>query len=143
MFNERVALKVRLEQLADSELKLMKEFQKEREAIFQRLKELDESEENEPENAKEIVSLTRIGELPQQKRKRGRYSKSLEELRSTAVSILKEQNTPIRGVELQRQIEEETGKKIANMTTFMVALERENHHVRKLGRGLYIYEYED
>ncbi len=143
MFNERVALKVRLEQPADSELKLMKEFQKEREAIFQRLKELDESEENEPENAKEIVSLTRIGELPQQKRKRGRYSKSLEELRSTAVSILKEQNTPIRGVELQRQIEEETGKKIANMTTFMVALERENHHVRKLGRGLYIYEYED
>jgi len=143
VFNERVALKVRLEQLADSELKLMKEFQKEREAIFQRLKELDESEENEPENAKEIVSLTRIGELPQQKRKRGRYSKSLEELRSTAVSILKEQNTPIRGVELQRQIEEETGKKIANMTTFMVALERENHHVRKLGRGLYIYEYED
>ncbi|WP_203362694.1 competence protein ComK [Bacillus sp. REN10] len=142
MFDERVALKIRLEQLADSELKIIREFNRERESIFQRLKELDamaaSSNERKP---KETMTITQITSLPH-KRKRGRRSENLDELRNAAISILKAQNTPIRGVELQRQIEENTGKKIANMTTFMVALERENQRVRKLGRGLYIYDYE-
>ncbi|KIL74281.1 hypothetical protein [Bacillus badius] len=147
MFDERVALKIRLEQMANSELRIIQEFQKEREAIFRRLKELDRIEAEKAEEkaalSKEIVSLTKIGGLPQERKRRGRRSENLEELRELAVAILKEQNTPIRGIELQRQIEGKTGKKIANMTTFMVGLERENHRVRKLGRGLYIYEYED
>ncbi|KAB7706250.1 competence protein ComK [Bacillus aerolatus] len=143
MFDERIALKVRLEQLANSEFRIIQEFQKEREAIFRRLKELDAIDAGKAESSKEIVSMTKIGGLPQERKRRGRRSENLEELRKMAVSILKVQNTPIRGVELQRQIEGETGKKIANMTTFMVGLERENHRVRKLGRGLYIYEYED
>ncbi|OCA81983.1 MULTISPECIES: hypothetical protein [Bacillaceae] len=143
MFNERVALKIRLEQLANSEVRIIQEFQKEREAIFRRLKELDTIEAGKTESSKEIVALTKIGGLPKERKRRGRRSENLEELRELAVTILKKQNTPIRGVELQRQIEGETGKKIANMTTFMVGLERENHRVRKLGRGLYIYEYED
>ncbi|MFK2825261.1 competence protein ComK [Bacillus sp. B190/17] len=142
MFDERMALKIRLEQLADSELRIIQEFQKERETIFRRLKELDTIDAEKMESSKEIVSLTKIGGPPQERKRRGRRSESLEELRQTAVTILKEQNTPIRGVELQRQIEGRTGKKIANMTTFMVGLERENYRVRKLGRGLYIYEYE-
>ncbi|OZI11088.1 competence protein ComK [Bacillaceae bacterium SAS-127] len=140
MFDERVALKIRLEQLADSEFKIIREFNREREVIFQRLKELDAATSN-GEMPKEIVTVMPITSLPD-KKKRGRRSENLDELRNTAISILKVQNTPIRGVELQRQIEENTGKKIANMTTFMVALERENQRVRKLGRGLYIYDYE-
>lgn len=142
MFDERIALKIRLEQLANSELRIIQEFQKEREAIFRRIKDLDTMEAVKAESSVEIVSLTKIGGLPKDRKRRGRRSENLEELRQTAVTILKEQNTPIRGVELQRQIEGKTGKKIANMTTFMVGLERENHQVRKLGRGLYIYEYE-
>ncbi|QPC46557.1 competence protein ComK [Mangrovibacillus cuniculi] len=41
MFTERTALKVRLEQLADSEERIIREFRQEREAIFERLRELD------------------------------------------------------------------------------------------------------
>ncbi|PAQ13997.1 Rok-like winged helix domain-containing protein [Bacillus sp. FJAT-42315] len=139
MFDERVALKIRLEQLADSEFKIIREFNREREVIFQRLKELDAA--GNGEMPKEMMAVMPITSLPD-KKKRGRRSENLDELRNTAISVLKAQNTPIRGVELQRQIEENTGKKIANMTTFMVALERENQRVRKLGRGLYIYDYE-
>ncbi|MGM7635076.1 Rok-like winged helix domain-containing protein [Bacillus sp. Hm123] len=138
MFDERVALKIRLEQLADSEFKIIREFNREREVIFQRLKELDAAAIGNREMPKEIIPITSLPD----KKKRGRRSENLDELRNTAISVLKTQNTPIRGVELQRQIEENTGKKIANMTTFMVALERENQRVRKLGRGLYIYDYE-
>ncbi len=136
MFDERIALKIRLEQLADAEVRVMQEFKKERESIFARLKELDGPEKQPIE----VASITTIGAPP--KPRRGRRSESLTELRDTTISILKKQNTPIRGVELQRFVEDQTGKKIANMTTFMNALERENAHVRKLGRGLYMYEYE-
>ena len=146
MFNERMALKIRLDQLADAEVRVMQEFKKEREAIFARLHELDEAEQ-EPAAAAvavpaaEVAAVTTIGAAPP-KARRGRRSEGLTELRDTTIRILKKQNTPIRGIELQRYVEEQSGKKIANMTTFMNSLERENAHVRKLGRGLYIYEYE-
>jgi len=146
VFDERVALKVRLEQLADSEEKIIREFRKERESIFKRLREMDKEEAKEASilPKQEMISFAGMSntEPVYEKKRRGRRSKSLQELRETAILVLKEQNEPIRGIELQRQIEEKTGRKIANMTTFMVALEKENHHVRKLGRGLYIYEYE-
>ncbi|OAH52868.1 MULTISPECIES: hypothetical protein [Bacillaceae] len=137
MFDERIALKIRLDQLADAEVRVMQEFKKEREVIFSRLQELDSVDESD---ARSVAAITTIG-LPPRAR-RGRRSESLTELRKTAVVVLKEQNTPIRGIELQRFVEERTGKKIANMTTFMNGLERENERVRKLGRGLYMYEYD-
>ncbi|MCM3788099.1 competence protein ComK [Domibacillus sp. 8LH] len=143
MFNERMALKIRLDQLADAEVRVMQEFKKEREAIFARLQELDETEENHTPDitaAADITAVTTVGAPP--KVRRGRRSEGLTELRDTTIRILKKQNTPIRGIELQRYVEEQSGKKIANMTTFMNSLERENAHVRKLGRGLYIYEYD-
>ncbi|OXS80096.1 hypothetical protein [Domibacillus enclensis] len=137
MFDERMALKIRLDQLADSEIRVMQEFKKERDAIFERLQQID----NEEQNHMEVAAITTVGAAPPKVR-RGRRSEGLTELRDTTIRILKEQNTPIRGVELKRFIEEQSGKKIANMTTFMNSLERENAHVRKLGRGLYIYEYD-
>ncbi len=137
MFDERMALKIRLDQLADAEIRVMQEFKKEREAIFTRLQELDEGEEDHIE----VAAITTVGAAPP-KARRGRRSEGLTELRDTTIRILKEQNTPIRGIELQRYVEEQAGRKIANMTTFMNSLERENAHVRKLGRGLYIYEYD-
>lgn len=137
MFDERIALKIRLDQLADAEVQVMQEFKKERAVIFSRLQELDSMSES---NDRSVTAMTTLG-LPPRAR-RGRRSESLSKLRETAVVVLKEQNTPIRGIELQRFVEERTGKKIANMTTFMNGLERENERVRKLGRGLYMYEYD-
>lgn len=138
VFDERMALKIRLDQLADAEIRVMQEFKKERETIFARLQELDGA--TTEEEHVEVAAITTVGAPP--KVRRGRQSEGLTELRDTTIRILKEQNTPIRGVELQRYVEQQSGKKIANMTTFMNGLERDNSHVRKLGRGLYIYEYD-
>ncbi|OKL36636.1 hypothetical protein [Domibacillus mangrovi] len=137
MFDERIALKIRLDQLADAEVRVMQEFKKERAVIFSRLQELDSVDESDDRS---VTAITKLGMPP--RARRGRRSESLTKLRETAVVVLKEQNTPIRGIELQRFVEERTGKKIANMTTFMNGLERENERVRKLGRGLYMYEYD-
>ncbi|MDQ0214335.1 hypothetical protein J2S13_000731 [Oikeobacillus pervagus] len=142
MFNERIALKIRLEQLDDSESRILREFRQERDAIFRRLRELDSLERIGIQTEQSDLQQLDKGEPTVTKKRRGRRSAALNELRSTTVEILRQQNEPIRGVDLQKKIEETTGRKIANMTTFMVALERENNHVRKLGRGLYIYEYE-
>ena len=138
MFDERMALKIRLDQLADAEVRVIEEFKKEREAIFARLQELDQ-EETLHLPLQEVPAVERP---VVQRSRRGRKSDSLDEMRSTTIRILKQQNTPIRGVELKKYIEEESGRKIANMTTFMASLERENDRVRKLGRGLYMYHYE-
>ena len=61
-------------------------------------------------------------------------------MREAAVDILKDQETSIRGVVLQREIEERTGFKIANMTTFMNTIIRSDDKILKLGRGLYTYK---
>lgn len=42
MFNERMALKLRLEQLENTEIRLLKELREERERLFTKLRELDE-----------------------------------------------------------------------------------------------------
>jgi hypothetical protein len=136
LFNEQIALKTRLDQLSDAEIRMLHEFRKERENIIKRLQELDgEIDKRKPA----FPTVAAVGLPP--KIPRGRRSESLTVLRDATIIVLKEQNNPIRGVELQRFVEERTGKKIANMTTFMNGLERKNERVRKLGRGLYIYEY--
>jgi hypothetical protein len=141
LFNERMALKIRLEQLNNAEVKIFQEIRKEREAITQRLRELDEMEKNrEVGKAGELDASNDVLNISEKQIARRR--KSVHEMRKVAVTILKSQNEPIRGVDLQRQIEESTSRKIANMTTFMKALMKEEPRVQKLGRGLYIYDYE-
>lgn len=45
MFNEREALRLRLEQLGDAEIQVMRELRKEREGIYSKLRELDRESE--------------------------------------------------------------------------------------------------
>jgi hypothetical protein len=143
LFNERMALKIRLEQLNNVEVKIFQEIRKEREEITNRLRELDAMERNQQDNwPGEMYSPNEsMNTFDSDKRILGRREE-VNEMRKVAVSILKSQNEPIRGVDLQRQIEATTSRKIANMTTFMKALMKEEPHVQKLGRGLYIYDYE-
>ena len=144
LFNERMALKIRLEQLNNVEVKIFQEIRKEREEITNRLRELDAMEKNiQGDWPVEAYSPNEAANaVDSEKRILGRREE-VSEMRKVAVSILKAQNEPIRGVDLQRQIEAVTSRKIANMTTFMKALMKEEPHVQKLGRGLYIYDYED
>ncbi|MBM7584123.1 hypothetical protein JOC86_000660 [Bacillus pakistanensis] len=136
MFNERMALKIRFEQLHDAEERILREFREERNSILKRLRELDEAPTfREIHTTSEPTPITHTIHTG-----RGRKSPRAQEMRKVAVNILQSLNEPIRGTDLQRQIEERTGYKIANMTTFMRALERQNHHVIKANRGLYTYQ---
>ncbi|MBS4209888.1 competence protein ComK [Bacillus sp. FJAT-50079] len=155
MFDERMALKMRLEQMKDAEERLLTELRKERAFIFNRLRELDEQENtsNSSEQAElqYLESIKSFIEGPSEdeqtdedqskkNRRRGpsRRSKTTK-MRDTAVSILKEQTEPIRGVDLKKLIEDRTGFRIANMTTFMKTIEKVDENIIKVGRGLYTY----
>ncbi|WP_227395382.1 Rok-like winged helix domain-containing protein [Jeotgalibacillus aurantiacus] len=139
MFDERTALKIRLEQMVDSEERILNEFRKEREAILTRLRELDKeeglavssqmaTEENNP--------LPAATEKPRKVKDIGK-SKRMHE---AAFTILKSTLEPIKGTDIQDFIEKETGYKVANITTFMKTIQKKDSNVRKLDRGLYIYE---
>jgi hypothetical protein len=60
-------------------------------------------------------------------------------MREVAIHILREQSIPIKGAELKRQIEEKTGFKIANMTTFKKSVAKSDEHMKKPNRGYYKY----
>ncbi len=158
MFDERSALKLRLEQMQDAEERLVRELQKERAFIFNRLRELDK-EEGSIANISDdelhfLGSANTYLEAPEEnheqnstensKSRRARPSRRSKttKMRDTAISILKEQAAPIRGIDLKRIIEERTGFQIANMTTFMNTITKADPNIIKIGRGLYTYDQE-
>ncbi|MEK3886245.1 Rok-like winged helix domain-containing protein [Bacillus sp. FSL K6-3431] len=152
-----MALKMRLEQMLDTEERMMRELQKERAFIFNRLRELDSMKENnrndipaelhylESTNAfiegptSNVDMEEDINHLKARKNRSSRRSKTTK-MRELAIAFLKEQAEPIRSVELKRFIEERTDYKIANMTTFMSTIEKHDVNISKIGRGLYIYK---
>ncbi|RWR11690.1 Rok-like winged helix domain-containing protein [Siminovitchia fortis] len=158
MFDERAALKLRLEQMQDAEERLARVFQKERAFIFNRLRELDREEGSDTAASDEefhlLESVNKYLEAPDEnfeqnrpemtKSRRARPSRRSKttKMRDTAIRILKEQNAPIRGIDLKRIIEEQTGFQIANMTTFMNTITKADPKIIKIGRGLYTYDQE-
>ncbi|KIL47917.1 Rok-like winged helix domain-containing protein, partial [Jeotgalibacillus campisalis] len=152
MFNERIALKLRLEQMADSEERILQEFRKERQSIMERLRELDlsqgeytESNLQEPSEIEPYTSSNESIFLPHPTTKRIPKTKKIgksRQMHEAAFKILKERLQPVKGTEIQDYILSETGFKVANMTTFMKTIQRKDKQVRKLDRGLYIFEKE-
>ncbi|MET3697098.1 hypothetical protein SAMN05877753_101324 [Bacillus oleivorans] len=150
MFNERDALKLRLEQLAEQEERFLKIFREEREIIFNKLRELDEKNPAAQATAESIkAEELPIAEAPKiyaepqvnpvtQGSKRGRKPTVTPE-KEAAIEILKMHPEGMKGVDLQRAVEEATGSSIANMTTFMKSVENLDPSVQKPNRGTYIY----
>ena len=150
MFNERDALRLRLEQLAEQEERFLKLFREEREIIFNKLRELDEKTPVAQATIESIQTEERPSEIapkiqaePQTKpaekaSKRGRKPTVTPE-KEAAIEILKMNPEGMKGVDLQRAVEEATGSSIANMTTFMKSVENLDPHVQKPNRGTYIY----
>lgn len=126
MFDERTALKIRLEQLADSEIRILQEFRNERDKIMQRLRELDES--SDQEMSKAAPKPVNVGKS--------------KKMHAAALNVLRQKLEPVKGTDIQSFVEKETGFKVANITTFMNTIQRKFPEVRKLDRGLYIYEKE-
>ncbi|WP_256860379.1 Rok-like winged helix domain-containing protein [Bacillus sonorensis] len=58
-----------------------------------------------------------------EKKRRPRRVES-ETLHETALNILKQQEKPIRSINLQKKIEKKTGRQISNMTVFMDQLKK-------------------
>lgn len=157
MFDERMALKMRLEQMEHAEERLLSELRKERGFIYARLRELDKDLDGETESLEQIKLLETTNSLleaptiesePSQipaKARKGRPSRRSKttKMRETVIEILKDIHTPIRGSVLQKQIEDRTGFRIANMTTFMNTIERADENIKKIGRGLYVYKQEN
>lgn len=121
-FTEQQAIKTRLSQIDQVESRMLKELQAEREVLLKRLEDLESGEAKEHQPAR-------------------RPKENIHELRETAVAYLKERKEPVRAVEIQEFIEQATGKRISNMSSFMKALEPEYERIVRLGRGLYIYQY--
>jgi hypothetical protein len=150
MINERMALKMRLEQLNGAEIQVIKEFHLERQSIFKRLRELDvmdtdcviklEDLTKEKEAAREEI-IAEDSHLKERKLRIGRPSRRSKssKMREAAIRILKDHREPIKGSQLQKIIEETTGLKIANMTTFMKTVEKADANIQKPYRGLYQY----
>ena len=121
-FTEQQAIKTRLSQIDQLESRMLKELQAEREALLQRLEDVESGKGKEHQIAR-------------------RPKENVYELREVAVAYLKERKEPVRAVEIQAFVEQATGKRISNMSSFMKALEPEYDRVVRLGRGLYIYQY--
>ncbi|HLU22866.1 MAG TPA: competence protein ComK [Bacillaceae bacterium] len=149
MFDERIALRMRLEQMNEAEERLLSELRKERAFIFNRLRELDELQEHEDLNHQSYTSTVEMNShsehkqelLTPMKKRRARPSRRSKttKMRETAVEILTAERVPMRSSELQKIIEEKTGFTIANMTTFMNTIMKIDTNIEKLGRGLYTY----
>ncbi|TDL34864.1 competence protein ComK [Jeotgalibacillus sp. S-D1] len=154
MFNERIALKIRLEQMVDAEERILQEFRKERETILERLRELDSiqsengSQDLQSHYTPDIVPLSSLNDsenVPRPATKRIPKTKKIgksRQMHEAAFKILRERLQPVKGTEIQEFIFNETGFKVANMTTFMKTIQRKEKQVRKLDRGLYIFEKE-
>ncbi|MCM3791214.1 hypothetical protein M3221_23045 [Domibacillus indicus] len=123
-FTEQQAIKTRLSQIGQAEAQMLEALEEERDLLLKRLHELENGEGREKEHA--------VSRRPRE---------NVHELREVTVAYLKERKEPVRAVEIQEFVEQATGKRISNMSSFMKVLEPEYDRVVRLGRGLYIYEY--
>ncbi|WP_146874077.1 Rok-like winged helix domain-containing protein [Bacillus paralicheniformis] len=156
MFNEREALRLRLEQLNDKEIIVMRELREEREGIYSKLRELDKKQSNPPQ-VRESSSLMDLVSAAAQELKQSKsssphiqtnttsqpFNKSITSTqREAALKILNIHKEGIRGATLRKEIEKETGMKVKNMTAFMSGLMKHHPEVKKPGRGHYIIKHE-
>ncbi|WP_026692295.1 hypothetical protein [Peribacillus kribbensis] len=156
MFNERDALKLRLEQLAVTEEKAMKEFREERREIMNRLRELDALGRSEADSRKiagtalasdrnEREALHFNGEgakgagLEKQEKANKGYHKKTILLRDAAINILKRHNTAIPLIQLKKELENATGIEIKNISLFMTNLAKKEKVLKKATHGQYMY----
>ncbi|MES5398122.1 hypothetical protein ABU952_18670 [Bacillus amyloliquefaciens] len=127
MLTERQALQERLEKIDKDEMAMIKEYQKQRNEIFERLREIDREEYKRLPDLKQLASL----EIHQK-------SKPEKDIRKhVAVNILKVNSGGMSADTLRSKIEKETNMQILNMTTFMSAIMKKNPSVQKPRRGYY------
>ncbi|WP_259424154.1 Rok-like winged helix domain-containing protein [Bacillus velezensis] len=168
MIDKKEALRLRLVQLDQNEISILREFQLEREMIYSSLKKLSRQERSNetlceknkiPSHLKTFEqvandlktfnnnnmsskstqqSIHKNSRGIKKKRRKGRGES--EASREAALKILKQYDKPISSIDLKKYIEKETGVSISNMTTFMNNLMERHPKVRKPFRGHYILD---
>ncbi|MBH0158660.1 hypothetical protein IHV10_19950 [Fictibacillus sp. 5RED26] len=144
MFDERAAMKMRLEQIQDLEIRIIQEFQKERSQILNRIRELDEGAETT--DATDATSKTIKPESTfasdqvKTKSQRRKNKRKHTTLTKEAIKVLKEHSAAISGKEIAATVEKSTGKSVGNITQFMNRVMTTDSKVKKPYRGQYIYE---
>lgn len=123
-FGEREAIKKRLNQVEQLEREIKRHFRLERNQLVLRLNIIEA-----------LDTEYRASSLKLQRRKA-----RVTLLQETIVRYLKQENRPVRGFAVQRYVEDRTGHRIGNVSAFMNALMPKYKEVRKIGRGMYVYE---
>ncbi|MFJ9256272.1 hypothetical protein ACIRN9_06695 [Bacillus velezensis] len=165
--DKKEALRLRLVQLDQNEISILREFQLEREMIYSSLRKLSRQERSNEtlckknkipshiETFEQVAndlktfnnnnmsskstqqSIHKISRGIKKKRRKGRGES--EASREAALKILKQYDKPISSIDLKKYIEKETGGSISNMTAFMNHLMKIHTEVRKPCRGQYIW----
>ncbi len=130
MLTERQALEERLKKIDKDETAMIKEYQKQRNKIFERLREIDRVEYKNLPDLKQLASLEIHQKSKPERDKR----------KHVAVNILKVNSDGLSADELRSQIEKETNMQILNMTNFMKSIMEKNPSVKKPRRGYYRFE---
>ncbi|MGG3102056.1 hypothetical protein ABEP12_02015 [Bacillus velezensis] len=150
MFDEREALRLRFEKLNFVEITVRQEYQKEREKIFLRLRELDQIEKKKrsKESLIELAMRTasdlkeaskeNLGKSLMKESVRGNIPSNVDILREATIKILNKNKTPISSSVLQKRVQNQTGMRITNMTVFMNNLMNKYPNVKKPNRGQYL-----
>ncbi|GAB6563765.1 transcriptional regulator Rok [Bacillus cereus] len=146
-FNEREAMKLRLQQIDKSEERILLQYKKERESIFNRLRELDELslENNTNTNNQSKKTISHEKNSTKKRKSVGRPKKDakLTNEDKVAIKFLKYQTAAIGGADIMQELYNKTGINIRNTTYFMDNLMALEPRVKKPYRGLYIYEHDD
>ncbi|MCY7860458.1 hypothetical protein [Bacillus haynesii] len=153
MFNEREALRLRLEQLGDAEIQVMRELRKERQDIYSKLRELDRGSDPVINKKSSLIDLASAAaeELKQSQHAADKHpstktpSYTIFQSKTTihreaALNILSRHEEGLKGIKLKTEIEKETGFPIKNMTTFMKSLMKHHPEIKKPARGHYILQ---
>ncbi|WP_390184538.1 Rok-like winged helix domain-containing protein [Bacillus amyloliquefaciens] len=140
MFTEREALRLRLEQLNDAEIILIREFQNERNHIYKKLRELDQLNINrlKKKSLLELTQTTLQDIKSSTKQDTPVHKQKTSTLRSATLDIMKNHKDGINSANLKKAVQSKTGIQIKNMTTFMKSLMNRHPEVKKPSRGQYV-----
>nr|WP_276561453.1 transcriptional repressor Rok [Bacillus sonorensis] len=146
-------MRLRLEELNNVELRMIREYREERNTIYTMLRDL-EGQVGNPVNEAAATTVENSNQSRLKDRKLENFAprdnngvikkvrKSIpgskaHKHREAALKILREEKE-IRGVVLKKKIEDETGIPVNNMTTLMQQFMRRHPEVKKPYRGRYV-----
>lgn len=146
-FNEREAMKLRLQQIDKSEERMLLQYKKERESIFSRLRELDglsiENNIKTNNQSKKTISHEKTSTKKRKSVGRPKKEAKLTNEDKVAITFLKHQTAAISGAEIMQEIFNKTSANIRNTTYFMDNLMTLEPCVKKPYRGHYIYTHDE